>query len=632
MKDSLISRLRWTKFGTPSQQTAEVFARAPQPRPDSSTGLALELYGIPLAPQAERITVRNEVRFLLKVAAEIEHGLLVQYLYSAYSINNAVQMGPTWHNTIKNIAVQEMDHLINVQNMLLAVKNETGQPPTNVFETYFDRENFPVPPDHVGYYPYAFRLEPFTGDSLSKYVSAESPLPETIDKPTLRTELEKIIGRAEQVTGMKTFGHVGTLYAYLYWLFLPSDTADGPWKKFPADWFRRCVPGRHLTDNDFADPTQLDLLEADSGEFRANDGNASNYPANDTQKTHRWVFRVKSSADALRAIKQIAFQGEGTEVQMDLDSHFLEFLGVYRDVAPLTPPASDNVHLNVPTNPNLGNDPTTVEGRIVNPDTRLWATLCNTRYLMLLQELPLSLSLPKDMGPQMATRKTLITDAISTEMLTGIRYLATKLVTLQRADNPNQFAAPPFELPDTHLPDTPAKQWQELGRLITVSAALIKSIRALTGPAQPTTADSTMLQKLENSDQTLLGLIPSAIKPPHTQGDSTVAAPKLNTFADVQAFFNNFITTNGTDLSGSPHGAFWNGAYDAFVNGDVPGVSGVKILVKGNADQSNLILILKGPITVGGTTIERMPADGSPFMSADLIASLADWINRGCPQ
>ena len=629
MKDSLIQRLRWTKFGTPPQHAAEAFALAPQARPDTSTGLALELYGIPLTPEAERITVRNEVRFLLKVAAEIEHGLLVQYLYSAYSINSMLKMGPTWHTTIRNIAVQEMDHLINVQNMLLAVKNETGQLPTNTSVTYFDRESFPVPPDHVGYYPYAFRLEPFSGDSLSKYVSAESPLPEMIDDLSLRADLEKIIARAKKVTGMRTFGHVGTLYAYLYWLFLPSDTAEGPWPNFPADWFRRCVPGRHLAENDFADPTQLDLFEASPDEFRANDGNASNYPQNDNG-SHRWVFRVKSSTDALRAITQIAFQGEGTEMAMD--SHFLEFLSIYQEVALLTPPASDNVHLNVPTNPNLRYDPETVEGRIVNPGTRLWARLCNTRYLLLLQELPLSLSLPRDMGPQMATREALINDAISTEMLIGIRYLATKLVTLQRANNPEQFAGPPFELPDSHLPDTPAEQWKEVGRLISLSSALIKRIRALTGPAQPTMMDDTMLHKLEKSDQTLLKFIPSAFQPPPMQGESIVSAPKLNSFADVQNFFNNFITTNGTDLSGSPHGAFWSGTYDAFVNGDVPGVSGVKILEKGNANQSNLILILQGPITVGGRMIEQMPADGSPFMSAELIASLADWINRGCPQ
>lgn len=112
----------------------------------------------------------------------------------------------------------------------------------------------------------------------------------------------------------------------------------------------------------------------------------------------------------------------------------------------------------------------------------------------------------------------------------------------------------------------------------------------------------------------------------------TATSSRLSSFADVKAFLDNFIQTNGTDLSGSPHGDFWNVDYDAFVNGDVPGVPGVKTLIKGDAEHSNLILILRGSITVAGKTYERMPADGSPFMSSDLIATLADWINRGCPQ
>jgi hypothetical protein len=117
-----------------------------------------------------------------------------------------------------------------------------------------------------------------------------------------------------------------------------------------------------------------------------------------------------------------------------------------------------------------------------------------------------------------------------------------------------------------------------------------------------------------------------------TKGNDTMAAKQLNSFADVQALFNNFITSNRTDLSGAPHADFWNGTYDAFVNGDVPNVAGVKILVKGDPDHSNLITILRGPLTIGGRTIDQMPADGSPFMSADLINALADWIKRGCPQ
>jgi hypothetical protein len=105
----------------------------------------------------------------------------------------------------------------------------------------------------------------------------------------------------------------------------------------------------------------------------------------------------------------------------------------------------------------------------------------------------------------------------------------------------------------------------------------------------------------------------------------------LNSYKDVQDFFNSFISANQIDIDASPHLAFWNDlTYDQFVNGDVPNVVGVKILVSGNSADSNLIKILKGSLTVGGQSFRRMPG-GGPFTDAEMIASLADWIDRGCP-
>jgi hypothetical protein len=580
--------------------------------------LALELYGIPQAPKEHSDSPLAEARYLLKVAAEVEHGLLVQYLYATYSINNLPQ-APDWVRAIRNIAIQEMDHLINVQNILLALKNDGSQ-------TYFDRQNFPVPPEYVGYYPYAFRLEPLSADSLSKYVSAESPLPETICDPDLRTALEKIIARAERVSHLKTIGHVGNLYAYLYWLFLPSDSATGPWPDFPADWFRRCRSSWHLEPKDFADVKELNRLQADFAEFKANDGNDPTFPNDDPHKNHRWVFRVRSAAEALRAIAQIAIQGEGTEAADD--SHFLEFRKVYDDVDGL--PNGTSSHLAVPTNPNLRDDPATASGRIVNPETRCWARLCNTRYLMLLQKLPLALSRHRDDATENSQRVTLISTAFK-EMTVGIGYLAKRLMGLPRANDPKEFAGPIFELPDEMLPSTTDDQWKELVRLIGLTADLLQEIRKLTGPGKPNADDEIQFQALEAADKAVLQLVSQQSQPAATTGKINMAA-QLSSFADVKAFFDKFITDNGTDLSGSPHGDFWNVDYNAFVNGDVRGVPGVKTLVKGDAEHSNLILILRGAITVSGKTFERMPADGSNFMSPDLIASLADWINRGCPQ
>ena len=467
MKHGMISQLRWTKPGSDPLRPGEPFARPPVPQPGTSTGRCLERYGIPEVP-IEKPTPAETALFLLKAAAEIEHGLLVQYLYAKYSLNSPpAPLG--WSNLIRAIALQEMDHLATVQNMLLSLK-------INNFEPYFDRANFPIPKDHEAFYPYAFRLEPFTGDSLSKYVSVESPLPESINDSALRTELETVIRRAEAVTGMKTFGHVGNLYAYLYWLFLPNDNYAGPWPSFPADWFHRHRPDYHVAATDFVDDVaRLAQLQIYFREVEANDGNAANYPHNDTSGTHRWVFAVKTADDALRAIAQIAIQGEGTE--MATDSHFLEFLGVYRQLAVLTPPGGGSVHRMVPTDPHLRPDPDVAGGLIVNTVTRLWAELCNTRYLMLLEELPLTMTIDRldSSGTANPDRATLI-GVVITEMRSAIPYLSTKLTTLPLDTDPTRFAGPPFELPLEALPAGPAGRWKELVRLIDVTNGLLSQL------------------------------------------------------------------------------------------------------------------------------------------------------------
>ena len=122
-----------------------------------------------------------------------------------------------------------------------------------------------------------------------------------------------------------------------------------------------------------------------------------------------------------------------------------------------------------------------------------------------------------------------------------------------------------------------------------------------------------------------------------------MALPPLNSFADVQNFFNDFITKNGIDIAGSPHGVFWN-TYSDFVNGNVPNVfypnstTPVSILCKGNGKQSNIIYALAG--TPGtpwdpnnpNAYFPRMPAPKGPYFSADQIQQLSDWITKGCPE
>ncbi len=85
----------------------------------------------------------DKAEILLESAAEIEHALMVQYLYAAYSLKSSDEVVDpaqqaalddlAWPAVLFGIAREEMGHLMTVQNMLLLL----GLPPN------FEREDFP---------------------------------------------------------------------------------------------------------------------------------------------------------------------------------------------------------------------------------------------------------------------------------------------------------------------------------------------------------------------------------------------------------------------------------------------------------------------------------------------------------
>jgi len=104
----------------------------------------------------------------------------------------------------------------------------------------------------------------------------------------------------------------------------------------------------------------------------------------------------------------------------------------------------------------------------------------------------------------------------------------------------------------------------------------------------------------------------------------------INTFADVQKMFTQYVALNPVNISNSPHKRFWSTlSYDQFITGDVPNVSGkVKILNCGDSANSNLVKILSGRIKAGGG-IAEMPA-GGPYFPEEQIKSFAKWVDAGC--
>jgi CDGSH-type Zn-finger protein/uncharacterized Fe-S cluster protein YjdI len=120
-----------------------------------------------------RVEHRESLAFALSEAAELEHGLLCCYLYTAFSIgprcerrHRAEQAAAIarWRAEITDIARDEMIHLALVSNLLNAI----GAAP------HFMRPNFPVA---SGYHPAGIvvSLAPFCLSTIQHFVYLERP-------------------------------------------------------------------------------------------------------------------------------------------------------------------------------------------------------------------------------------------------------------------------------------------------------------------------------------------------------------------------------------------------------------------------------------------------------------------------
>src|SRR5437764_15016957 len=95
------------------------------------------------APEAPFVIEHREALiYLLREAAELEHGIMCQYLFAAFSLKQSVDEGLTaeqlqavtrWRKTVGEVARQEMLHLALVQSLLTAL----GAAP------HLGRPNFP---------------------------------------------------------------------------------------------------------------------------------------------------------------------------------------------------------------------------------------------------------------------------------------------------------------------------------------------------------------------------------------------------------------------------------------------------------------------------------------------------------
>src|SRR6201999_1289760 len=322
---------------------------------------------------------------LIHAAAEIEHSLLAQYLFAAYSLPTT-NPHRGWSDTLTQIAREEMGHLMSAQNMLLAL----GAPMN------FEREDFP----YNAFYPYPFELRPVSIQSLARYVLAEMP-----DESQIPPALNFNHAEGRQDAGVASPGRdinrVGALFELLVQLagalgapdVLPLSAA---YQADPASW--------HAPFNNLV------------------------------------LSKLASVADLTHLISGIGAQGEGPlEPTSEQPSHFVRFFTIYKEAKQyLAEDPARSLGRPVVSNPTVHD--TAAAGYLSDPTANAWGDVFNHRYRWLLAIVAHALLL--DEGPDRAQ----LTGWAFKEMKTVLRQIAdfiTKLPQQAGGLAGGSLAAPP---------------------------------------------------------------------------------------------------------------------------------------------------------------------------------------------
>jgi hypothetical protein len=353
-------------------------------------------------PRELLIDTREELIIALSEASELEHGLLVQYLFAAYSLKKRPSEGLSeaqvervrdWERAVLEVARQEMAHLGTVCNMLTAV----GGAPT------LGRPNFPQGRQGAfarlgeSYYPFDFQLERFRESSLRRFIAFEAPA-------EARLPEERLVA-----PDPLRYDRLGELYRQI------------------AEGFRR-----------------LDDL------YRARGERLFIGPPEAQDRT-RWsaglnLIPVTDAASAVRAVESIVIEGEGSPEERE-GSHYQTFrriLEEYREEV-RADPAFEPARA-VATTPltrrhrDSGEGPQALleEGSPAQGLSELFNSAYTTVLLMLAQFY--------DFGGETPAQRAALQAAIRQSMSAIIRPLAEVLTELPARQDGEERAGPGFEL------------------------------------------------------------------------------------------------------------------------------------------------------------------------------------------
>lgn len=391
---------------------------------------------------------REALIYMICEAAELEHGLMCEYLFAAFSLKDQVDEGVNedqlaavqrWRSTILGVAGQEMLHLALTANMLTAL----GASP------HLSRPNLPQPARH---YPGSVRLAllPFGEEALRHFLYLERPEGMDLDDAEGLAAVDEavpVMSEEEIVPRLQDFATVGHLYRSIEAGF--GHLVD----KLGADRVFIGPPQAQITQANFAWPQLVPITDL---------------------------------ASATAAIEAIVDQGEGPRGDWR-QAHFGRFKGVLDEFLAMrrVDPGFEPAHPVVAAAVRAGE--TDSPGLLISdPVTAKVADLGNVVYEVLLQVLYRLLSRIDESDAETAT----LADVAVGLMVDCIEPLGKVLATLPVGpDAPGATAGATFELfyqPDYLLPHRRAA-WLLMSERMAQAAALADhlsgTVAALAPPA-----------------------------------------------------------------------------------------------------------------------------------------------------
>jgi hypothetical protein len=382
---------------------------------------------------------REPLIYMLCAAAELEHVLMCEYLFAAFSLKRSVEEGLTaeqlavvdrWRSTLLLVAKQEMLHLAINCNLVSSL----GASP------HLSRPNLPQPARH---YPGGVRLAmlPFAEKALRHFLFLERPEGMDLDDAegleAVRSAVP-VMGGEEIAPHLQEFETVGHLYRSIEAGFLHLSESIGEERLFLGP-----------------------------GEAQAH-GELFGWPQ---------LAPVTSCEAAMRSIEAIVEQGEGSRGDWR-DAHFGRFLQMLNEYMEMME-ANPGLEVARPVLPVLVRPPESGEAAdlITDPATARVADLCNVAYEVLLQML---YRLMCRVDEEEAQVKTLADVSVGL-MFDVIEPLADVLTTLPVGpEHPGRTACATFELfyqPDYLLPHRRAA-WLLMSEHLSDAAAIAESAAA----------------------------------------------------------------------------------------------------------------------------------------------------------